>query len=80
MLSENESLPFEVDDENNITLANGAVFLAIATNRSSFLLTLIIEPPLLLISYYFALKSEVKYMIDPENGQRFDVDQQIEYV
>ena len=67
-------MPYEVDEENNITIANAQSFVILAFNRSSFLQTLLIKPPLLLFSYYFALKSEVKFMIDPENNEKFDSD------
>jgi hypothetical protein len=80
MLSAYEWLPFKLDDENNITVANGQVFMMLAANRLSFFETLLIEPPILLICYYFGLISEAKYMIDPENGERFDADQQNQYI
>ena len=80
MLTAYEWIPYEVGDENNITIANAQTFVILVTNRCSFLQTLLIQPPLLLISYYFGLKSEVKYMIDPESGVKFDSYQQSEYV
>ena len=80
LLSANEWMPYEVDEENNITTANATAFVILIFNRCSFLQTLLIQPPLYLISYYFALRSEAKFMIDPENNERFDSDQQNKYV
>jgi hypothetical protein len=63
MLSANEWMPYEVNERTHMTLLNSYTFLLLSFNRSSFLSTLILKPPLLMMCYYFAFKSEAKFVV-----------------